>query len=166
MTDEPPAVLNPDRPPAADYPRLRLGSAGPVIVIVAIFVAATFAVPLLYWKKSAVIWGSSIAVFAGLPSFLGILTGKPSRRVTWTAVLLCLASPAIGAAVDPLPAEFEKLRDIVFLATSAVVIFVGSAWGVSYFRRCRWFAFSFAAFVVTVAITSLFIMVTLFMYLE
>lgn len=135
-------------------------------IVTAIFLAASFAVPFLDRHRRVEAWGASVALFAGAPLISALLLGPRSHLANWSTGALLLVCPVVYGITDALPAKYEVARDVVFLATASLVVFISMSWVTAKSpsrKRTRKIVGTLGAIT---GIAAVYIMTWLFTYLE
>ena len=144
----------------------------PALVIVelaivgAIFLAAAYAVPVLYGGRSSPKWISGMIAFSVFPALAGALWGRPSHVVTLSTAAFSVGCVFVGAFFDPLPAEVQRIYDIITLAMSSTVVFVSAGWVRNLLAAQRWRQLALAGLSLIVGAGTAAVLVTIFMFLE
>ena len=135
-------------------------------VVAGSFLAASAAVPFLYRNRGFKIWLGSVVLFVAAPLLVGSLFGGRSRFARRSAGLLVFACPVVYAITDSLPPAYEMARDVLFLTTASVVVFVSSGGMASCLQSHRWRCALAGASGVLTGAAAVVVMTWLFVYLE
>lgn len=137
------------------------------VIIGLAWLGAWLTLPLMYAERfNRIIWGVSIVAFVGIPLLAGILRRRPSLPSTALAGILLLACPVVYLITDSLSVRFEMWRDAFFLGTGSSVTFISAGWTASFARARQWIQTFATGTLNVVAVCSIAIMITVYMYLQ
>jgi hypothetical protein len=89
--------------------------------------------------------------------------GHPAWRVVVALLLFCLP---VYAVTDFFNARFEIGRDVYFLGTGSVVLFIFAAWLASSYRSRNWLQVTAAALVTALSAFANFVLLWMISYFE
>jgi hypothetical protein len=107
-----------------------------------------------------------VFTFVGVPLIAGSLQQQAYRSVMLVSLVLLFLCPVVYAITDPLAAQFEKMRDGYFLATSSSIIYVSANWLANSLRTSRLVPGITSALTLVVMTIAVFILLWMVIYLE
>ncbi len=79
-----------------------------------------------------------VLIFIGIPLAIALVRKELKRSTVRMAVVLLILCPVVYAVTDRMDSEFERLRDVYFLVTGSMIVFVFAAWLTSAISTQNW----------------------------